>query len=215
MPRFRAFDFLSEAQRKSQVFLSYFLVAVPFHLETVDQYAHNGSVGNDSFRKPWLYEDGGIFVDDLEDYGLPSKEAISKDIIHDERPYKESSCTQWTVERFSIEDDIMVIPSSNPESPQITNEERFQLQSSLLSSMSESDTLSDDENILALQACSWTCNQCEEKDFFLEVPEACFNSFAEPVPCIKELCLHLKKKQVKDPFLDSRGNPVCQSHFFR
>ena len=53
MQSFRSFWLQNQVQRQRQVFLSCYLVAIPFHLETVDKYAHNGVFMDNSFRAPW------------------------------------------------------------------------------------------------------------------------------------------------------------------
>ncbi|XP_071842316.1 uncharacterized protein [Apostichopus japonicus] len=211
MPRFRAFDFLDEVQRHRQVFLSCYLVAIPFHLETLDQYAHNGVFTNNAFRKPWLYP-----PDDKDGFS-PSYGDSLYESENDDMSYL--SCgVKLEVETFKQEDEIVYIPSSNPSSPAVTSQECLDLQQAHVSVSSDAgvDDAEDEETMEIQAALSKATSQVLGTEFFLELPEPTTSTFNDvPTRQIVQLCLHLKKKQVQDPFVNSAGKPNCSSCFFR
>ncbi|KXJ18973.1 hypothetical protein AC249_AIPGENE19903 [Exaiptasia diaphana] len=190
MPRYLAVDYFSEALEVRQNILFRMLLAVPHHLECIDNYVHKGKKDDRTYNIPWQRE-------------FPEK------LVH--RTPQDDLCQITSqlakLERFTLSplhDEF--IPSSNPDSPPINFDVWSDLEVEVVNYLVESLQPNDVEEFNEETFSSQDDKLLEEhtsQDFL-----HCKNQ----IPSVSSLCSRLRPKAVQDPFVDDKGVPLSEDN---
>ncbi|XP_076007238.1 protein shortage in chiasmata 1 ortholog [Genypterus blacodes] len=177
----------------------------PYHLGNTDLYPHNGTLPEDTYRTPWIR--GKV---------IPScKLFISGSVLDDLRGYTQQL---YSVERFSVtlsemKGDLEVIPSSDPNSLDDTDQDQ-----ELFCLLNDSKT----NDLCQETFCKMTAEELysitQSDDLLL--PEEIMlvdhmPGFKRHLPTLKAKLSRLRNLPVADPLLSSTGDSLSEDAIFR
>ncbi|XP_008416207.1 uncharacterized protein C9orf84 isoform X2 [Poecilia reticulata] len=186
-------DYVFEASTTLKISMNLLSLPAPYLPGTSDLYPHSGRLPDDTYRKPWIRGKvisscklfvGGSVLDDLGQKNQPVN----------------------SLERFIVEKDVEIVPSSNPDS---FDEDQFVF---LLNKQ--------------IDSCQETFSKCrpdqtspdtKSKDLFLSEDFIAPDLLAElkrHLPSLKAKMSRLKTLPVSDPLLNSTGISISEDGMF-
>ncbi|XP_038660083.1 protein shortage in chiasmata 1 ortholog-like isoform X3 [Scyliorhinus canicula] len=201
--KYQSIDYLHEALTRQKLTVNWLLLPTPQHLDHTDKYCYQGRLDNDIYRRPWTRV-------------LSMSKQMSPDSISTE--WKKHVCTENFLERVGlhsvasqiVSDSLEIVPSSNPNS-QTDTEDIFSLSRrdvQLANGGQEKFEVTDPTDVKSQT----------ETDFFLH-DEMVFgdylSKFQKQLPRLHDLCSRLKIYSLKDPFVNSEGEPLTEEMLFR
>ncbi|XP_047236177.1 protein shortage in chiasmata 1 ortholog isoform X3 [Girardinichthys multiradiatus] len=193
--RFKALDYVFEANTTLKVAMNILALPTPYLTGTSDLYPHTESLPDVTYRKPWIR---GQVISSCKLF-------ISASVLNDLR---EKNQPVNLLERFSVEKDVAIIPSSNPDS--IDQDQYVCLLNKQIDDTCQ-ETFS-----------KWTTDQksseSKSKDLFLSeefITPDLLSDLKRHLPPLKAKLSRLKTLPVTDPLLNSTGIAISKDSIFR
>ncbi|XP_014852459.1 PREDICTED: uncharacterized protein C9orf84-like isoform X1 [Poecilia mexicana] len=192
--RFKALDYVFEASTTLKISMNLLSLPAPYLTGTSDLYPHSGRLPDDTYRKPWIR---GKVISSCKLF-------VSGSVLDD---LGQKNQLVNSLERFIVEKDVEIVPSSNPES---FDEDQFVF---LL-------------NKQINDSCQETFSKCrpdqtspetKSKDLFLSEDFIAPDLVAElkrHLPSLKAKLSRLKTLPVSDPLLNSTGISISEDAMF-
>ncbi|XP_043968411.1 protein shortage in chiasmata 1 ortholog [Gambusia affinis] len=192
--RFKALDYVFEASTTLKISINLLSLPAPYVTGTSDLYPHSGRLPDDTYRKPWIR---GKVISSCK---LFVSGSVLDDLGQKNQPVN-------SLERFIVEKDVEIVPSSNP------------------------DSFDEDQFIFLLNkqindSCQETFSKCRPdetspetkcKDLFLSEDFIAPDLVAElkrHLPSLKAKLSRLKTLPVSDPLLNSTGISISEDVMF-
>ncbi|MEQ2279209.1 hypothetical protein AMECASPLE_007105, partial [Ameca splendens] len=193
--RFKALDYVFEANTTLKVAMNVLALPTPYLTGTSDLYPHTESLPDVTYRKPWIR---GQVISSCKLF-------ISASVLNDLR---EKNQPVNLLERFTVENDVAIIPSSNPDS--IDQDQYVCLLNKQIDDTCQ-ETFS-----------KWTTDQksseSKSKDLFLSeefITPDLLSHLKRHLPPLKAKLSRLKTLPVTDPLLNSTGIAISKDSMFR
>uniref|UniRef100_A0AAQ5WVV6 Protein shortage in chiasmata 1 ortholog n=1 Tax=Amphiprion ocellaris TaxID=80972 RepID=A0AAQ5WVV6_AMPOC len=196
--RYKALDYVFESSTSLKVKMNLLALPTPYLTGTSDQYPHSGKLPEVTYRTPWIRGKvistcklfvGGSVLDDLGRKNQPVN----------------------SVERFTVKQDVEVIPSSNPDSLKDLN---LDLHVCLFKESQINDACQE-------LFSKWTVEQMEaaNKSKDLRLPEELMAAdhllqFKRHLPTLKAKLSRLRMLPVADPLLSPTGDVISEDTVF-
>ncbi|XP_078532775.1 protein shortage in chiasmata 1 ortholog [Lissotriton helveticus] len=202
--KFCAIDYLYESVARQKFAVDWLLVHIPNSLHQDENYCHTGVFAEERYRRPWT-----------RGTAVPTCSLRKEDSLDE---LKKCFCMNGILEKkwkphfecrigSTIED---VVPSSNPNS---------QLEMEDICLLSQDGYKEEaHQKITCLETRSATILEDESKDLVISediVFKDHLAEYARQVPSLLTLLSRLKPFAVRDPLLDSKGEPFTEESIFR
>ncbi|XP_032434928.1 protein shortage in chiasmata 1 ortholog [Xiphophorus hellerii] len=192
--RFKALDYVFEASTTLKISINLLSLPAPYVTGTGDLYPHSGRLPDDTYRKPWIR---GKVISSCK---LFVSGSVLDDLGQKNQPVN-------SLERFIVEKDVEIVPSSNPDS---FDEDQFIFLLNKQINDSYQETFS---------KCrpDQTSPETKSKDLFLSEDFIAPDLVAElkrHLPSLKAKLSRLKTLPVSDPLLNSTGISISEDAMF-
>ncbi|XP_054895211.1 protein shortage in chiasmata 1 ortholog isoform X2 [Poeciliopsis prolifica] len=192
--RFKALDYVFEASTTLKISMNLLSLPVPYITGTSDLYPHSGRLPDDTYRKPWIR---GKVISSCK---LFVSGSVLDDLGQKNHPVN-------SLERFIVEKDVEIVPSSNPDSFD-EGQFIFFLNKQINDSCQET-----------FCKCSpdQTSPQTKSKDLLLSEDFIAPDLVAElkrHLPSLKAKVSRLKTLPVSDPLQNSMGISISEDAMF-
>ncbi|XP_051807077.1 protein shortage in chiasmata 1 ortholog [Acanthochromis polyacanthus] len=196
--RYKALDYVFESSTSLKVKMNLLALPTPYLTGTSDQYPHSGKLPEVTYRTPWVR---GKVISTCK---LVVSGSVLDDLGRKNQPVN-------SVERFTVKQDVEVVPSSNPDSLEDFN---LDLHFCLFKESLISDPCQE-------LFSKWTVEQMEAgiKSKDLRLPEELMaadhlGQFRRHLPALKAKLSRLRTLPVADPLLSPTGNIVSEDTVF-